>query len=325
MLYFPCHFIGLTEFEVRRFVRKKPEYFNERAGGTSTAVNVRDTINPSMSNFEKASQHSLNPLKSYVSPPQWKVPAMGYVPNATTERACFMNSLLPDFFTSKFKHCKYAKDFCIQFHSTGRQIYQIKQRIDNLGKNIDSVLYTKNPAAAGSLLEEDYPVIPSDSIRIKQNIERVEKITSQLEHVLNDIKEKDGKLFTVSGKLKSGENCSHKEFEKYIGQVHDLRSKAGSIKEKLEYLQEKCKRLFTSTFSRPRTKERKQKENRRKAKKTKESRMEFNYKTVLQMIAPQHEWSVEDPIHPEDLNLEAIAGLSKHKKPYIAFAFQQNV
>ena len=53
--------------------------------------------------------------------------------------------------------------------------------------------------------------------------------------------------------------------------------------------------------------------------------MEFNYKAALQMIAPQHEWSVEDPIHPEDLNLEAIARLSKHKKPYIAFAFQQNV
>ena len=94
----------------------------------------------------------------------------------------------------------------------------------------------KNPAAPGSLLEEDYTVIPSDSIRIKQNIERVQKITNQLEHVLNEIKEKDGKLFIVSGKLKSGENCSHKEFEKYIGQVHHLRTKARSIKEKLEYL-----------------------------------------------------------------------------------------
>ena len=72
--------------------------------------------------------------------------------------------------------------------------------------------------------------------------------------MFNEIKEKDGKLFTVSGKLKSGENCSHKEFEKYIGQVYHLKSKAGSIKEKLEYLQEKCKCLFTSTFSRPRTK-----------------------------------------------------------------------
>ena len=102
------------------------------------------------------------------------------------------------------------------------------------------------------------------SIRIKQNIERVEKITDQLEHVLNEIKEKDGKLFTVSGKLKSGENCSHKEFEKYIGQVHHLRTKAGSIKEKLEYLQEKCKRLFTSTFSRPRTKKRKPEKGKKK-------------------------------------------------------------
>ena len=61
------------------------------------------------------------------------------------------------------------------------------------------------------------------------------------------------------------------------------------------------------------TKNEKRKKNRRKAKKTKESRMEFNYKAVLQMIAPQHEWSVEDPIHSEDLNLEAIAELSKHK------------
>ena len=76
-----------------------------------------------------------------------------------------------------------------------------------------------------------------------------------------------------------------------------------------------------------RDQERKKKTERKqeKGKKTKESRMEFNYKAVLQMIAPQHEWSVEDPIHPEDLNLEAIAELSKHKKPYIAFAFQQNV
>lgn len=195
MLYFSRHFIGLTEFEVRRFVRRKPEYFNGRADGTSTAVNIRDTINPSMSNVKKALQRSLNPLKPYVSPPQWKVPAMGYVPNTTTERACFMNSLLPEFFTSKFKHCKNAKDFCIQFHSTGRQIYQIKQKIDNLGKNIDSVLNTKNSAAAGSLLEEDYTVIPSDSIRIKQNIERVQKINNQLQHVLNEIEEKDGKLY----------------------------------------------------------------------------------------------------------------------------------
>ena len=179
----------------------------------------------------------------------------------------FYTTLLPDFFTSKFKHCKNAKDFCIHFHSTRRQIYQIKQKIDNLGKNIDSVLYTKNPAAAGSIIEEDYTVIPSDSIRIKQNIERVEKITNQLEHVLNEIKEKDGKLFTVSGKLNSGENCSHKEFEKYIGQVHHFRTKAGSIKEKLEYLQEKCKRLFTSTFSRPRTKKKKTERKQEKGKK----------------------------------------------------------
>ena len=45
-----------------------------------------------------------------------------------------------------------------------------------------------------------------------------------------------------------------------------------------------------------------------------------------EMIAPQHELSAEDPIYPDqDLSHEEIAGLSKHKKPYIAFAFQQHV
>lgn len=53
--------------------------------------------------------------------------------------------------------------------------------------------------------------------------------------------------------------------------------------------------------------------------------MEFNYKAVLQMISPQHELSTENAIHLVDLSLEAIAGLSKHKKPYVAFASRQHV
>lgn len=115
-------------------------------------------------------------------------------------------------------------------------MYQVRQRIVIVGKNIDSVLNTKNPAAAETLLEENYAVIPSDSIRIRQDIERVQKITNQLEQMLHEIKEEDGKLFTQSGKLKSDENCSHKEFEKYIGKAYHLRTQAGSIGGKLEFL-----------------------------------------------------------------------------------------
>ena len=78
-------------------------------------------------------------------------------------------------------------------------------------------------------------------MRIWQNIERVPKITNQLEQVLHEIK-KDGKLFTESGKLNSGENCSHKEFEKYIGQIYHLmiRTQAKRNERKLKFLQEKC-------------------------------------------------------------------------------------
>ena len=45
---------------------------------------------------------------------------------------------------------------------------------------------------------------------------------------------------------------------------------------------------------------------------------------ILQMIGLQHELSAKDLIHPDDLSHE-VAGLSKHKKSFIDFVFQQHV
>ena len=63
----------------------------------------------------------------------------------------------------------------------------------------------ENPAAAGAVFDSDYTLVPSDHIRITNNIEKAkqtEQITSKLSSLDGDIKNKDSKLFrSLSNKL----------------------------------------------------------------------------------------------------------------------------
>ena len=54
----------------------------------------------------------------------------------------------------------------------------------------------ENPAAAGAVFDSDYTLVPSDDIRITNNIEKVKQITSKLSSLDGDIKNKDSKLFS---------------------------------------------------------------------------------------------------------------------------------
>ena len=60
----------------------------------------------------------------------------------------------------------------------------------------------ENPAAAGAVFDSDYTLVPSDDIRITNNIEKAKQITSKLSSLDGDIKNKDSKLFSsLSNKL----------------------------------------------------------------------------------------------------------------------------
>ena len=80
-----------------------------------------------------------------------------------------MNSFLPEFYKAKYKHCQNRKDFVKQFHGTGRQLYQLKQQIDGIEKQIDSMMNKENPAAVGAVFDGGYSLVPSDNIRITNN------------------------------------------------------------------------------------------------------------------------------------------------------------
>ena len=91
-------------------------------------------------------------------------------------------------------------------------------------------------------------------------------------------------------------------------------------------LKEKCARLFKVQYSKPRSQKRKQKHNKRKAKKAKAIRMEDNCKRVIETIAPQHQsHDVTEPTGPLSLHYEGISGLLKKQKPYIQFAFEKGL
>ena len=213
----------------------------------------------------------MGPLKPYRPQSAWKLTSVGFIPNPTTPRAEFINSLLPEFYKSKFNHCKNAKQFVKEFHGTGRELYHSKQQIDEIDKQINSMMNKQNPAAAGVVLDKDYTLVPSDSIQINNNIQRAKQIISNLSSTDNKLKTLDSKLFSSTGKLKSGEEATHKFFEKQLGEVVLLHRKVTEINNQLTALQETFTRLFKVTYSKSQSRKRKQKQNKRKAKRAKQN------------------------------------------------------
>ena len=90
-----------------------------------------------------------------------------------------MNSFLPEFYKTKFKHCKNNNQFVKEFHGTGRELYHLKQQIDEIDNQIKLTINKENPAAAGAVLDEDHTLIPSD-IRINNNIQKAMQIIASL-------------------------------------------------------------------------------------------------------------------------------------------------
>ena len=82
-----------------------------------------------------------------------------------------------------------------------------------------------NPAAAGAVLDEVHTLIPSDNIRINNNIQKAMQIIASVSFIDNKIKPFDSKLFSSNGKLKSGEEAIHKFFETQLGEVALLHKK----------------------------------------------------------------------------------------------------
>ena len=108
----------------------------------------------------------MGPVKPYRPPPPGKSTSLGHISSPKTPRAKFIDSFLPEFYKTKFKHCKNNKKFAKEFHGTGRELYHLIQQIDEIDDQIKSIMNKENPAAARAVLDEVHTLIPSDNIRI---------------------------------------------------------------------------------------------------------------------------------------------------------------
>ena len=335
-IYVKCTFViiiiylfeGLSAIERRRYNRKKLDFeslfivHNRSVVTTTTEVVIAADERSSVVIAADERSSKMGPLRPYRPPPPWKTAAMGFVPNAATPRAQFMNSFLPEFYKSKFHLSKNAKEFVKDFHGKGRELYQAKQSIDDIEKQFNSMVANpKDPASAGAILQAAN-LLPSDIIRIRNSIARSEKIAENLNATTNNIKSLDGKLFTTSGRLREGNEAVHKVLETQLGQMNVLKNKLTSVIDELKGKKEKCSRLFKTTFNKSHSRKRKQKQNRRKAAKAKKQRYEMNCRQLMKTIAPNHESGDEEPISPSDLQTESICTLSRRQLLYMKYAFE---
>ena len=73
-------------------------------------------------------------------------------------------------------------------------MYHLKQQIEEIGNQIRSIMYKENTAATGALLDEDHTLIPSDNIRINNNIQKAMQIIASLSLIDNKIKTFDSNI-----------------------------------------------------------------------------------------------------------------------------------
>lgn len=89
----------------------------------------------------------------------------------------------------------------------------------------------------------------------------------KVQKLRNSVEQDDASVFTKTGKLKSGQECSHKFNEKCFGVLTSLKTKIQESLTKMQTLEDKNKRMYPVAKGGSASKKRRQKENRTKSKK----------------------------------------------------------
>ena len=111
-----------------------------------------------------------------------------------------------------------------------------------------------NPAAVGVVLDSDYSLVPSNTIKLTNNIQKTKQITTNLSSIDNDVAIMKDKLFSSSGILPYGEEATHQALEQQFGRVNFLRARVKDIHGNLSKLKEKCSSMVVVSHAKPMSK-----------------------------------------------------------------------
>ena len=281
----------MSKVEVKRFFRKTKEYLapkpqrsdaNKEKGSTTVVPPTScHTLCFGGIEFQRLSSKNTQP---------WAQAKYGWIPNPKTDRAKFMNEVLPNFYKACYSKCKNTREFVKLFHSEGRRQYESHERVSKF-------------------FDEQYVHIPSDQLILRENMQKLVKVQEQVEKEKQDIKGHLSSLYTKSGKLKDGKG-SQKDFdEKKIGVLTMLRENIISNIKHLQDQESKCKDMFHGHILKFKSKKRSKKENKRKAQKRKARREEENFDAISKLLSI----TGETPI--QEINADALMSL-KGKQIY---------
>ena len=84
---------------------------------------------------ESSAEKKMYGLTILKSTKPWEDKKFGFIPNPVSDRALFMNSVLPNYYRSQWKFSKNAKEFVKGFHTEARRQYDVTKKIDVLNAN----------------------------------------------------------------------------------------------------------------------------------------------------------------------------------------------
>ena len=307
---------GLSNVEVKRFLRKKSEVHTTQSKVHNSEQTQQSIDCGSVSSADSSSNKStvlhfggIEFQREHTDKQLWKKTKFGWIPNASSVRAKFMNECLPKCYKAFYHTCKSPRDFAKQFHSEGRRQYDTHQRILKLSSRIDAILSNRDPGAAGKILNDDeYILIPSDQIILRNNIQKIAVLQAAIEGEDQAIKKNLDGLFTKSGKLKHGKECSNSFDVGILTRLEELKKKLESILKNLKEKDERCKDMFCGTLLKNKSKKRSRKQNENKSKKRKKQREEKNFQDIIQLISADTSASIID-----EVNVEALSSLGAKK------------
>ena len=310
---FACLKIGLSKVEIKRYFRKKEELLHSTDKQQANEIKKSQPVEHKSFQI-KFGQFTFQQPVSQQSP--WKDKKFGWIPNATTARAMFMNNLLPSYYKSMFKFCKNAREFVVCFHSEGRWQWDTQSHITKLEDRISAVLNANNPAAAGKYFEEDYILTPSDQTVLRSNLSQLKDVRECNKQLEENLKKHFAGHFSKSEKVLAGHDCGKAFDEETIGKIRKLNDKIADIDANLCEKLETCADMFkkSNSFNGKSKKKRSMKQNRRKARKRKALRDSENMNKLRRCISNTEPSQIIDI---DNFNLEALANLTDYQLKYL--------
>ena len=292
--------------EVKRFWRKKNEYEQRREEQTRENTNPQKKQTGSSESTEGQSSSLLIGGITFrrspsISQKPWEEKKLGWIPTPTTERARFMNAVLPKCYKAFYANCKNAREFVKLFHHEGRRQYDSQQNIFKFESRLKSIMSSSNPAAAGKFYDDNYVLVKSDQIIIRSNIKTMVDLQKNIQQEHMGTNEHLNSLFAKNGNLKQGQDCAKSFDEQMITQLIEQEER---VKNTLEFLKKKedmCADMFKDMLLKKKSVKRSQKQNRRKNKKRKEQRSEKKFKEITELISAD----ISQPVIT-DVNVEGV-------------------